>query len=116
MGGSADGNALIPRGSGGEPLTQGRRMTQREARSWMKRRDVLVGRGRCGTTIEWVPEHERAGQAARVRQDEGMDCNVQGDVLLFRVADGRPVLVIEEPCQGDRHPVVGLSDRRPSSG
>jgi hypothetical protein len=32
-----------------------------------------------------------------MRHSEGKDCNVAGDVLLYRLADGRPVLVIEEP-------------------
>jgi hypothetical protein len=32
-----------------------------------------------------------------MRHAEGKDCNVAGDVLLYRLTDGRPVLVIQEP-------------------
>jgi hypothetical protein len=32
-----------------------------------------------------------------MRRSEGKDCNVAGDVLLYRLADGRPALVVEEP-------------------
>jgi hypothetical protein len=35
--------------------------------------------------------------AARMRHAEGKDCNVAGDVLLYRLTDGRSVLVIQEP-------------------
>jgi hypothetical protein len=72
-------------------------MTYREARSWLKRSDALLGRWPCGPKIEWASEQERAAFAARVRHDEGKDCNVAGDVVLYRLADGRPVVVIEEP-------------------
>jgi hypothetical protein len=98
MGQATDSSEFIPRGPGGELLTQGRRMTYRDARSWMKRRDVLLGRSRCSSTIDWVPDPESAAEAARLRQNEGLDCNVDGDVVLYRLADGRPVVVIEEPC------------------
>lgn len=93
----ADGGDFVPRGPDGEPLTRGRRMTYREARSWMKRSDALLGRWPCGPTIEWVPDEERATLAAKARHDEGKDCNVAGDVLLYRLPDGRPVVVVEEP-------------------
>jgi hypothetical protein len=63
----------------------------------MKRGDALLGRWPCGPAVEWVPDQERAAFAARVRQGEGKDCNVTGDVLLYRLADGRPVVVVEEP-------------------
>jgi hypothetical protein len=96
MGEPADGNEFIPRAPGGESLTHGRRMTHREARSWMKRGDALLGRWPCGPTIEWLPDQERTAFAARVRQAEGKDCNVAGDVVLYRRADGRPVVVVEE--------------------
>ena len=72
-------------------------MTYRDARNWIKRRDALLGRWPCGPTVEWVADQERSAFAARVRQAEGKDCNVAGDVLLYRLADGRPVVVIEEP-------------------
>ncbi len=91
------GDDFVPRGPGGEPLTHARRMTYREARSWMKRSDALLGVWPCGPTIEWVYDEERATLAAKVRHAEGKDCNLEGDVLLYRLADGRPVVVVEEP-------------------
>jgi hypothetical protein len=72
-------------------------MTYREARTWMKRRDTVLGRWPSGPAIEWVADDERATFVAGARQVEGRDCNVAGDVLLFRLEDGRPVVVIEEP-------------------
>ena len=75
----------------------GRRMTYREARSWMKRQDALLGKWPCGPTIEWVPDQERQAFTAGVREAEGKDCNLAGDVVLYRLADGRPIVVIEEP-------------------
>ncbi len=94
---SEDADDFVPRGPGGEPLSRARRMTYLEARSWMKRSDALLGRWPCGRKIEWLPEEERATLAARVRHDEGRDCNVAGDVLLYRLADGQPAVVVEEP-------------------
>ena len=91
------GGEIVLRTPGGEPLTHARRLTYRDARSWMKRRDALVGRWPCGPTVEWVPDQERSAFAATVRHSEGKDCNIAGDVLLYRLADGSPVLVIEEP-------------------
>jgi hypothetical protein len=32
-----------------------------------------------------------------MRRSEGKDCDVAGDVWLYSLADGRPVLVVEEP-------------------
>ena len=72
-------------------------MTRRDARSWMKRSDALFGRSPGGARIEWVPDLDKVELAARVRHSEGRDCNVAGDVVLYRLADGRPVVVIEEP-------------------
>jgi hypothetical protein len=72
-------------------------MTRRLARSWLKRTDAVLGRWPGGPTIEWVPDQDRAAFAARVRQGGGRDCNVAGDVVVFRLADGRPVVVVEEP-------------------
>jgi hypothetical protein len=95
---SEQGDNFTPRAPDGEPLTHGRRMTYRDARSWVKRGNVLLGRWPCGQTIEWVPEQERKAFVARARQAEGKDCNVVGDVVLYRLADGRPAVVIEEPC------------------
>jgi hypothetical protein len=39
--------------------------------------------------MEWVPDLKREPFAAGVRQAEGEDCNVAGDVLLFSPG-GRP--------------------------
>ena len=94
MGESGEDEESIPRAPGGEPLTRGRALTYREARSWMKRRDAVLGRWR-GPAIEWVSEQERPTFVAWVRQVEGMDCDPAGDVALYRLADGRPVLVID---------------------
>ena len=81
----------------GEPLTHGRRATHRAARPWLRRDDALVGVWPCDSPFEWVPAAERPAFAARERRAEGRDCNVAGDVLLFRLADGRPVVVVQEP-------------------
>jgi threonine synthase len=88
------GDESIPRAPGGEPLTRGRAMTYREARSWMQRSNALLGRWR-GSTIEWVPDHERATFVAWVRQAEGKDCDPSGDVALYRLKDRRPVVVTD---------------------
>ncbi len=93
---SGQGGEIVLRAPDGEPLTHGRRLTLRAARSWAKRKDTLLGRWPCGPTVEWVTDHERPTFAARMRHSEGKDCNVAGDVLLYRLADGRPVIVIEE--------------------
>ena len=92
---TVDANESIPRAPGGELLGRGRALTYREARTWMKRSEALLGRWR-GPTIEWVPEAKRAAFVAWVRQVEGMDCDPAGDVALYRLADGRPVLVVDE--------------------
>ena len=93
-----DGTAPL-RTPAGEPLTHGRRMTYRGARSWLGRSGVLVGVHPCDSPVEWVPEADRAAFVARARHAEGRDCNVAGDVLLFRLPDGRPVVVVEDsPC------------------
>ncbi len=88
-------NGTVPRAPGGEPLTRGRRMPLRQARSWVRREDVLLGRWPCGSPVEWVSGQEREALAARVRHG-GRDCTVAGDVLLFRLADGRRALVVEQ--------------------
>ena len=93
---SGQDGEIVLRAPHGEPLTQGRRLTLRDARSWAKRKDAVLGRWPCGPTVEWTADHERPAFIARMRHGEGKDCNVAGDVLLFRLADGRPVLVIEE--------------------
>ena len=91
-----EGGTVVPRTPDGEPLAGARRMTYRDARSWLKRRDALLGRRPCGPTVEWVPDADRARFTARARHAEGRDCNVAGDVLLYRRVDGRPVVVVEE--------------------
>jgi hypothetical protein len=94
MGEPADGDEFIPRAPGGEALAHGRRMTYREARNWLKRRDVLFGRWR-GPTIEWVADQDRDAFTAGLRRAEGTDCSLDGDVVLYRLADRRPVIVID---------------------
>lgn len=93
-----DDDAYVPHGPGGELLTRGRRTTWRAARPWLRRSDVLVGLWPCGSPVEWVPDEDRSRFAVQARRAEGRDCNVAGDVLLFRLADGRPVLVVQETC------------------
>ena len=87
----------VPHTPGGEPPDHGRRTTYREARGWFRRGDALVGVWPCHAPVEWVREEDRPRFAARARRAEGRDCNVAGDVLLFRLADGRPVVVVEGP-------------------
>ena len=93
-----DHDASVLRAPGGEPLTHGRRTTWRAARPWLRRDDVLVGVEPCGRPVEWVPDEGRPHFAARARRAEGRDCNVAGDLLLFRLTDGRPVVVVQEVC------------------
>lgn len=81
----------------GELLTHGRRVTHRAARPWLRRDDALVGVWPCDSLVEWVPAADRPAFAAQERRAEGRDCNVAGDVLLFRLADGRPVVVVQGP-------------------
>ncbi|MGY1713073.1 hypothetical protein ACI78R_01305 [Geodermatophilus sp. SYSU D01106] len=72
-------------------------MTRRDARSWLKREDVLLGRWPCGPAVEWIAaEGDRLRFAAKVRQGEGSDCNPAGDVLLHRLHSGRTAVVLEE--------------------
>ena len=81
----------------GEPLTGGRRTTYRDARGWFRRSDALVGLHPCHEPVAWLAETERPAFAARARRAEGRDCGPAGDVLLFRLPDGRPVVVVEGP-------------------
>ena len=85
------------RGPNGEPLTRQRRLTYREARPWLKRSSVLIGVAPCGTDIRWLRDDERDGYVQQLRHAEGRDCNVAGDVLLYRMTDSNTVLVVEEP-------------------
>lgn len=63
----------------------------------MKRSDALLGRWLGGPSIDWVPEAEKGTLVAKARHAEGKDCDLAGDVLLYRLEDGRPVVVVEEP-------------------
>lgn len=97
MGDPTDDGATPLRTPAGEPLTSGRRTTYRGARGWFRRGDALVGVHPCHEPVAWVPDAERPAFAARARRAEGRDCRVAGDVLLFRLPDGRPVVVVEGP-------------------
>jgi hypothetical protein len=88
---------VLPHLPDGEPLTDGRRMTYRQARPWLRRGEALVGVWPSHAPVEWMPEQDRTELTAAARRAEGRDCNVAGDVLLFRRADGRPVLVVQGP-------------------
>jgi hypothetical protein len=85
------------RGPNGEELTRERRLTYREARPWLKRSSVLIGVMPCGTDVRWLQDDERQGYVQQLRHAEGRDCNVAGDVLLYRMPDSAKVLVVEEP-------------------
>jgi hypothetical protein len=89
-------DVFTARGPDGQPLDAGRRMTYRAARGWSKRRDVLLGRWPCGHPIVWLDGEASRSLAAELRKAEGKDCNLAGDVLLFRLADGRPAVVVDE--------------------
>jgi hypothetical protein len=76
-------------------------MTYRQARPWLKRSDVRIGVMPCGTDIRWLQEDdERQSYVAQLRHAEGRDCNVAGDVLLYRIADSVKVLVVEGRTSG----------------
>jgi hypothetical protein len=45
--------------------------------------------------IHWLAEDERPACVQRLRRAEGRDCNVAGDVLLYRAGEVR-LLVVEE--------------------
>lgn len=86
---------LAPLHPGGAPLTAPRRLSTKQARPWLKREDVLLGRWLCGA-IEWAPAQDRAAFAAGLRARTGPDCHPNGDFLLYRLADGQRCLVLEE--------------------
>jgi hypothetical protein len=89
--------ADMPRGPDGEELTRQRRLTYRQARPWLKRSNVRIGVAPCGSSVRWVQEEERQTYVQQLRQAEGRDCNVAGDVLLYRNLEGASALVVEEP-------------------
>ena len=84
------------RGPSGQALVRARRLTYREARPWLRRSDAVIGLRHCGVEVTWVADEERQALLERLRHAEGKDCNVAGDVLLFRSRDGT-VVVVEEP-------------------
>jgi hypothetical protein len=70
-------------------------MTYRDARTWLKRPEVVVGvRHECSPEADWLSVEERDALVARLRHAEGRDCNVEGDVMLYRRSRGT-VLVVE---------------------
>ena len=78
----------------GTPLAAPRRMTVRGARPWTRRDDTLLGRWPCGGAVEWLDGPERDAFATRLRT-RSRDCNPAGDVLLYRLPDGRRALVLQ---------------------
>ena len=84
------------RGPNGQALVRARRLTYRDARPWLRRTDALIGTRPCGVEVAWVADDERQALLERLRHAEGKDCNVAGDVLLYR-SQGGTVIVVEEP-------------------
>ena len=71
-------------------------MTYREARTWLKRSEVTVGvLPECEFAVMWLGETERLRLAAHLRHSEGMDCNVAGDAVLYRLPTAT-YLVVEQ--------------------
>ena len=93
---SEGGDAVQLRGPSGHNLDRARRMTYRQARPWLRRRDAVIGLRPCGVEVNWMADHERPALVERLRQAEGKDCNVAGDVLLYRTPN-ITVIVVEEP-------------------
>ena len=71
-------------------------MTYRQARPWLRRSDAVVGLRPCGMEVNWLAADERQAMVERLRHAEGKDCNVAGDVLLYRLPDAN-IVVVEEP-------------------
>ena len=94
---AASDEAEPPRGPAGELLTKHRRLSYRDARPWLKRSSVVLGAMACGREIRWLRDDERHDYVQQLRHAEGQDCNVAGDVLLYRTSGGLTVLVVEEP-------------------
>jgi hypothetical protein len=94
--GEADEGWATPQAPSGEPLTHGRRTTLRDARTWLRREGVAVGRlPECSEQVEWLEGAERRNFVSRLRNSEGRDRNVGGDVLLYTLCDGGRVAVVE---------------------
>ena len=89
-------DAGSPRGPDGRALEGARRLTYRQARPWLRRSEVIIGVQPCGTAISWLADDERQALVQQLRHAEGKDCNVAGDVLLYRLPHST-VIVIEEP-------------------
>jgi hypothetical protein len=87
---------LIPLTPSGSELRSGRRMTYLAARGWLRRTGVSLGVEPCGGPVRWLQGDERQAFVANLRHSEGKDCNVAGDVVLYREAEG-DFLVVEEP-------------------
>ena len=69
-------------------------MKYRDARTWLKRRDVTVGvLPECNRDITWLTSDDWTTLAERVRRAEGKDCNLAGDVVLYRQPDGNYLVV-----------------------
>jgi hypothetical protein len=47
--------------------------------------------------VQGLGSDERQFYVQRLRHAEGEDCNVAGDVPLYRATDGGRFLVVEEP-------------------
>lgn len=90
---------FVPLGPDGKPLDRGRRMTRRDARSWAQRTTVTLGlKEECSPYIEWLEAEEgRHRFREQLRQGNGRDCNVAGDVVLYELAEGQRGLVLEVP-------------------
>jgi hypothetical protein len=94
--GEAEVGWATPLAPSGEPLTDGHRVTLREARTWLRRERVAVGRlPECSQKVQWLEGADRQEFVSRLRHSEGRDCNVGGDVLLYMLCDGGRVAVVE---------------------
>lgn len=93
---AAEGDAGELHGQSGQALEGARRLTYRQARPWLRRSDAVNGLRPCGIEVHWVADDERQALVERLRHAEGKDCNVAGDVLLYRLGGGN-VIVVEEP-------------------
>lgn len=94
--GEVDGEDGALRGPNGQALVGGRRLTYRQARPWLRRTDAFVGLRPCGMEVHWIADDQRRAVVERLRHVEGKDCNIAGDVTLYRLA-GASFVVVEEP-------------------
>ena len=72
-------------------------MTRRDAQSWAKREGVALGfLEACSPVIDWLAvDEDRQQFHEQLRQGNGKDCNVSGDVVLYEFANGQRGLVLE---------------------